>query len=242
MRKVLTSIVLVLVCFLFAAVSLAEGEIGITAETLDASEGEDVTVSVNLTSCLGMDSLQFNLNYDAASFRFVTADGGELLSDGLFVFNPDEDGVVRFAFACADGLKNDSGTAFTVTFNALNEYGTALTITDALATRYDSGTQEQSKAYLTLENGGIAVGSEVPEAKITPWIPETPTPAPTFTPEPEVTAEPTAAPLETAETTPEPEVPVQKDFRAYLPYIAIGLGVLIIILIVLIVIQRKRDD
>ena len=242
MKKFLLCTILVVCCFLIAAASLAEGEIGIGIEVADVAEDGKTTVALDLTSCLGMDSLQFNLNYDSTAFQYVTAEGGELLSDGLFVFNPDEPGVVRFAFACADGLKNDSGTAFTVILAPTNEFGSVLTITDVLATKYDSSTQEQTKAYITLQNNEEIIGEGSPEARITPWIPETPTPAPTFTPEPTATAEPTVVPENETTETDIPEEPVKQDFRKYLPYVAIGLVVIIIVLIIVLIIRKKRDE
>lgn len=234
------SVIMVLALCLTAGSASADGEIHVSTSEYQTDKNNNIEVSVNLSGCKGMDSVQFNLNYDPTSFELFRIMEGDLTEDGYCAYNPDEEGVIRFAFACRDGLVNDSGTMLTVVLTPINDHGTVLTITDVLSSRYDKDTDTQTKAYVTIENGGISVGNnDIPEARITPWIPETPTPSPEPTPEP--TPVPTQAPTAIVTETPEPEeetVSSGPNMKILLPAVAGALVLLIIAL--LIVLLKKR--
>ncbi len=118
--------------------------------------------------------------------------------------NTDEPGTIVFAFASAEGLTQD-GVILTLTFEVLSETGSAILLTDVLITTVDAALL-QHKAFVTLENGGVAVGEEgqVPAPLVTPWPVETPTPTPTPTPSP--TPTPTPAPTPSPTPTPTDDV------------------------------------
>ena len=165
--------------------ALAEGEIGLTVDTVTAEPEGQAVVAVSAAGAAGLDSLQFRVNYDSDALRLAAEPAvGEPFAGGLTAVNTDTAGLVVFAFASAEGLAED-GVALTLTFDVLTETGSAVVLTDVLASTVDAGLV-QHKAYVTLENGGVAVGEggQVPEPVVTPWPVETPTPTPTPTPAP----------------------------------------------------------
>ena len=162
------------ICLLLAALlpaALAEGEIALQTDTVTAKAGGQATVTVALSNASGMDSLQLRVNYDPEALRLTAEpEPGEPLAGGVAVSNIDEAGVIVFAFASAAGVRED-GTMLTLQFEVLRETGSAVVLTDVLATVVD-GMLVQKKAYVTVENGGVAVGEsgQVPEP--TPLLPE----------------------------------------------------------------------
>ena len=222
-RTALFSLILMLLLLpVFSA--RGEDEIGIkVADAAIAADGQAV-VTVSLSNCGGMDSLQFDVWYDADAAMLTDAAPGDLLSGGTYAFNTGNAGVIRFAYASAEGLKEGSGTALVLTFAALQDSGTAVLVSEAKASRYDgeNGTG-QYKAFLTVENGGIAAADSgtVPEAAVTPWIPETPTPSPVPTPEPTETPEP-----QVPSDAQEEQAGTDTDLIMLLTYLAAGLAVI----------------
>ena len=137
-----------------------------------------------------------------------------------------------------NGVRED-GTMLTLQFEVLRETGSAVVLTDVLATVVD-GMLVQKKAYVTVENGGVAVGEsgQVPEPIVTPWPVETPTPTPSPTPEPTPTPVPTAAP------TPEPTPLLPETGDGTNGWILLLGGVLLLgwlILLALLAVRRGRE-
>lgn len=225
-----------LACLIFvvvSAASLAEGEVALTVDTVQAEAEGQAVVTIMAENAVTLDSLQFRVNYDQQALRLAAEPvAGEPLADGIAVTNTDTAGVVGFAFACADGLAAD-GTVLTLTFDVLDETGSAVVLTDVLATTVDAAL-EQHKAYVTLENGGVAVGEDgqVPDPVVTPWPVETPTPTPT--PIPTATPAPTATPTPTSPVLPGTDRPID------LPMLGIG-ALLLVTLVALLVALAVRN-
>ena len=194
-----------LLCAAPLTAARAAGEVALTVDTAHAAAaGEQVALSVHAADALTVDSLQFRINYDAAALRLVDEPAvGEALAGGIAISNTETAGVVGFAFACADGLSAD-GTLVTLTFEVLGETGSAVVLTDVLATTVDAA-RVQHKAYVTLQNGGVAVGegAAVPEPVVTPWPVETPVPTPAPTPAPTATPIPSPTPAPVLPPAPE---------------------------------------
>lgn len=217
--------------------ALAEGEIGLTVDTVTAEPEGQAVVAVSAAGAAGLDSLQFRVNYDSDALRLAAEPAvGEPFAGGLTAVNTDTAGLVVFAFASAEGLAED-GVALTLTFDVLTETGSAVVLTDVLASTVDAGLV-QHKAYVTLENGGVAVGEggQVPEPVVTPWPVETPTPTPTPTPPPTPTPVPTEAP--TPVPTPAPWTP-QGGAQADLLVLGLG-GLLLVALVALLILLAVR--
>lgn len=217
--------------------ALAEGEIGLTVDTVTAEPEGQAVVAVSVAGAAGLDSLQFRVNYDSEALRLAAEPAvGELLAGGLTAVNTDTAGLVVFAFASAEGLTED-GAALMLTFDVLTEAGSAVVLTDVLASTVDADLV-QHKAYVTLENGGVAVGEDgqVPDPVVTPWPVETPTPTPAPTPTPTPTPAPTEAP--TPAPTPAPWTP-QGGTQADLLVLGLG-GLLLVTLLVLLILLAVR--
>lgn len=239
--RVLRAAAALLVSLLCAApltAARAAGEVALTVDTAHAAAaGEQVALSVHAADALTVDSLQFRINYDAAALRLVDEPAvGEALAGGIAISNTETAGVVGFAFACADGLSAD-GTLVTLTFEVLSQTGSAVVLTDVLATTVDAA-RVQHKAYVTLQNGGVAVGegAAVPEPVVTPWPVETPVPTPAPTPAP--TATPIPSP------TPAPVLPPAPEGAPPGGYLLLLLGALLIAvltaLLITLAVRRAR--
>ena len=160
-----------------------EGSVFIRVETAEGTAGQETDLTVTLENCAGVDSVQFDLNYDAAALQVVSMTPGDLFHAEYTVANLDEPGRVRIACASALGI-GDAGRLLILRFRALTDAGSAVTITNGIVTRVDAD-YNQTAAYVTIENGGITIGgAPLPEAAVTPWVPETPAPTPTPVPTP----------------------------------------------------------
>lgn len=192
-------------------------------DTVNGESGADVDVSVLLCNCVGVDSVQFDLNYDADALKLVSVTFGGLFSASEY--NDAEAGRVRVACANALGL-TQAGTLLTLRFTATGETGSAVTVTSAIVTRVDAD-YVQSPALASAEDGGVTIGdTSLPAAKVTPWVPATPTPTPT--PEPTPTNAPTPAPTPTTALT-----AALTMARRIPPVTYAVIGALVIILIVI---------
>lgn len=224
--------------------ALAEDEaVVLTIETADGASGGEVDVHIGMERCEAVDSLQFNLNYDAAALKAVRVTPGTVFPAEYCVTNIQEAGRVRAACVSALGLSaEDGGVMMTVTFRLLNATGSAVTFSDVAVTRVDA-EYNQSQAYVQVENGGVtAGGAALPAPVTTPWIAPTPVPTPSPTPEP--TQAPTAAVLagETPAPAPAPEARDNPAERAMLPYIIAGVfAVLAAAAIVIVLISSGKN-
>ena len=213
-----------------------EEPVTLQVDTVVGESGGEVDVPVLLGSCLGVDSVQLDLNYDAGAVSLVSVTFGGLFT--LSEYNDNQAGRVRIACASALGL-NQAGVLVTLRFTLTGESGSAATITNAVITRVDTD-YNQSDAYVAVENGGVTLGNApLPVAKVTPWVPSTPTPTPS--PEPTPTPSPTPAP------TPTTAIVAALALARRIPaaaYIVTGALVLILILILTLAAakQKKRYD
>ncbi len=233
---------LLLICIPISAFAEEDAPVSITVLTADAAQDTQVDITIDLDACIGVDSVQFNLNYDPAALTVVKVEPGQLIPAEYCVYNKDEAGRVRVACACAEGM-TQAGTLITIRFKTVMRTGSALTLTDGIVTRVDAENDyAQTQAYVALTNGGITIdGGAIPSAQVTPWIPATPPPTPTPTPEPTeppqidaVQITPEATPFE----TPEPETQAMGEVGA-VSYVVVA--VLLALLIALIVIMAKRS-
>jgi len=244
MKRLLPVFAALLLAVMLPSGALAlEGDevVSIVVGSVSGENGDKIDVSVSLENCTGVDSIQFDLNYDSSALSFVSLTPGDLFLAEYVVYNADEPGRIRIACADALGLKGD-GTLLTIRFTALSNNGSALAVTNGIITRVDADYQ-QTNAYVSYENGGVSIGGGiVPEALVTPWIPETP--VPTATPEP--TPEPEAATPElnvpaVVEETVAPEDSAANEPVGPVSYIVVAvLFVILIVLITVSIIKRRR--
>ena len=179
-----------------------------------------------------------NIIYDTLIFSKILQETQKLWYNAAMKTRtePISQSLTALAKACADGLSAD-GTLATLTFEVLGETGSAVVLTDVLATTVDAA-RVQHKAYVTLQNGGVAVGegAAVPEPVVTPWPVETPVPTPAPTPAP--TATPIPSP------TPAPVLPPAPEGAPPGGYLLLLLGALLIAvltaLLITLAVRRTR--
>ena len=246
MKRMLLVLTTVMLAALIPASALAaEGNESVTIVigTASTQSGEQADIPVYLKDCAGVDSIQFDLNYDPAALTVVSVTPGDLFLAEYVVYNTDEPGRIRIACADAQGLKGD-GTLLTVRFTAQSAAGSALTSTSGVITRVDADFN-QTKAYVSLEDGGVSIGTgAIPAALVTPWIPETPPPTPT--PEPTPTVVPEPAELAQVEQSALPEAsatPAGDQTVDPISYVVVAvLFVILIALIVVSVLKRRKQS
>lgn len=243
---ILSAVLLAAALFIPARALAAEESVVIQVATVNVESGAQADVSVLLDRCAGVDSVQFDLNYDSAALAFVSMTPGDLFAAQYTVVNADEPGRVRVACASALGLSG-AGTLLTLRFRALSDAGSAVSITSGIVTRVDAD-YNQSEAYVSIEDGGVTIAAAaLPSPSVTPWVPATPIPTPS--PTPSITATPEvqeAAALQTiAQTqtsTPDETAPSILRLNPAVYYVGGGLLLAVIILVILLLSRKKKQD
>lgn len=219
-----------------------EDSVRLQVDTVTADAGKQVDLPVLLSGCAGVDSAQFDLNYDSAALEFVSMTPGDLFTAQYTVINADEPGRIRVACASALGLTG-AGTLMTLRFRLLTDTGSAVTISNGIITRVDAD-YNQTPAFIAITDGGITLGTApMPAPAVTPWVPATPVPSPSPTPAP--TPSPTATsefsmPQET--TSPEIVAPPTTTLTATVYYIGGGLLLIIVVLATILLLSRRKKD
>ncbi len=148
----------------------------------------------------------------------------------------------RIRIACASALGIDgAGTLLTLRFRAVSDAGSAITLTSGIVTHIDAD-YNQSAAYVAVENGGVTIGgAPLPQAAVTPWIPETPvpTPSPAPTPTPTPTASPAPAEISVSPQLTE-TLPAPSGIPTITYLVAGGLALIIIVIAAIIIGRRNR--
>lgn len=236
MKRTLLVLTTLLFAVMLAAPARAHAEdasVLIHVDTVNILSGEEIDLPVRLADCAGVDSVQFDINYDGAALAFVSMTPGDLFAAQYTVVNADVPGRIRVACASALGLEG-AGTIMTLRFRPLTDAGSAVTISSGIVTRVDAD-YNQSTAYVSIEDGGISIsGAALPQPAVTPWIPASPTP----TPSPEPT--PMPEPEQTIAVPSEPAAPSAPSIPATTLYIAGGLLLLVIVLAAVIFGSRRN--
>lgn len=238
--RILAALLAVVSLLPFARAQAEEEIVRLSVGTADGAPGGQVVVSVLLENCAGVDSAQFDLNYDPAALSVAAVTPGDLFPPEYCVANFDEAGRIRVACASGPGLTG-GGALLTVTFDILSDAGSAVTLTSGIVTRVDAD-YNQTEAYVSIEDGGVSVDAgEIPAALVTPWIPATPTPTPSPTPVPTPVPEAQVIPDDASSAAPNvDEFKVAGGPAAYAVVAALVLA--LIALIVFSVRNRRRDD
>lgn len=246
MKRTLLILIALLLAVSLAAPARAHAEeedsVRLQVDTVAGEAGKQVDLPVQLSDCAGVDSAQFNLNYDSAALEFVSMTPGDLFAAQYTVINADEPGCVRVACASALGLTG-AGTIMTLRFRLLTDAGSAVTISDGIITRVDAD-YNQTTAYVAITDGGITPGTApMPAPVVTPWVPATPvpTPAPTPTqaPTPTATSE-FSLPQETA--SPEIVSAPTTSLTATVYYVGGGLLLAVVVLAAIVLISRRKKN
>ncbi len=205
--------------------------------TVSGESNGQIDLSVLLSNCAGVDSIQFDLNFDSAALEYVSMTPGDLFAAQYTVANSDMSGRVRIACASALGLEG-AGTLLTLRFRVLSDTGSAVNITNGIVTRVDAD-YNQTIAYVSITDGGVTIGeAALPAPVATPWVPATPVPTPSPTPEPTATPEATVTP---EAASPEVVEPSANGLPTAVYYVGGGLLLAVIILVVLLISRRNND-
>ena len=219
---------------------MEEDVVRIQLDTVSGESGKQVDLSVQLSNCAGVDSAQFDINYDSAALEFVSMTPGDLFAAQYTVINADTPGRIRVACASALGLSG-AGTLMTLHFRLLTDAGSAVTISNGIITRVDA-SYNQTTALIAITDGGITVGTApLPAPVVTPWVPATPIPSPTSTPIPSPSPAASSEAAE-AQATNSPEVisePAALSATVY--YVGGGLLLAVVVLAAIVVVSRKKD-
>ena len=222
------------------AYAVEEDVVRIQVDTVTGESGKQVDLSVQLSNCAGVDSAQFDINYDSAALEFVSMTPGDLFAAQYTVINADTPGRIRVACASALGLSG-AGTIMTLRFRLLTDAGSAVTISNGIITRVDA-SYNQTTALIAITDGGITVGTApMPAPVVTPWVPATPIPSPTPTPIPTPSPAASSVGAESQATT-SPEVTSQPAaLSATVYYVGGGLLLAVVVLATIVVVSRKKD-
>jgi len=215
-----------------------EDSVRIQVDTVSADAGKQVDLTVQLSNCAGVDSAQFDLNYDSAALEFVSMTPGDLFAAQYTVINADEPGRIRVACASALGLSG-AGTLLTLRFRLLTETGSAVTISNGIITRVDAD-YNQTPAFVAITDGGITLGTApMPAPVVTPWVPATPVPSPSpaSTPAPTASSE-SSLPQET--TSPEIVSAPTTTLTATAYYVGGGLLLAVVVLAAIVLRSRRK--
>lgn len=239
MKRVFLFLTVLLLAVSLSAPSRALAEeaeaVLISIGTVTGETDGQIDLPVELSQCKGVDSVQFDVNYDSTALQFVSMTPGDLFAAQYTVVNADESGRIRVACASALGLEG-AGTLMTLRFQVLSETGSAVIVTSGVVTRVDSD-YNQSSALVSIANGGVAVGTApLPAPAVTPWIPATPVPTPSPTPEATVAPEPTQVPNTTS-----PEIVAAPTARLTASIYYVGGGLLLAVVALAAVVLAKRN-
>ena len=245
MKRTLLFFMALLLAVLFVSPAQAHAEdesVMIQIDTVSGEAGGQIDLPVLLDNCAGVDSVQFDLNYDSAALEFVSMTPGDLFPAQYTVANSDVPGRVRIACASALGLEG-AGTLLTLRFRLLGETGSAVAITSGIVTRVDAD-YNQTTAYVSIQDGGVTAGAAaLPAPAVTPWVPATPVPTPSPTPEITATPEVTVAPESAtpAEETAAPSVASSLSLNPMVLYIGGGLLLAVVVLVVILVARKNKN-
>ena len=160
-RKVLFSLLAVVMCFGFTAMSYGQAVVSIEpAEVESPAAGEELMVSVNITGGADVAGYQVTVNFDPTALSYVSGGNADYLPAGAFAVPPTTtDSSVTIAGTSLTGAAPDAdGTLATVTFTVVEAKPsmiglTDVTLADAAANALDVTTMDGT---VTVDGAGPA--------------------------------------------------------------------------------------
>ena len=132
-RKVLFSLLAVVLCLGFTAMSYGQAVISVDpAEVESPAAGEELTVSINITGGAGIVGYQVAVNFDATALEYVSAANADHLPAGAFPVIKPGDGSVLVGAGGATPAAEADGTLATVTFEVIEAKASTISLTDGL--------------------------------------------------------------------------------------------------------------
>ncbi len=181
-EKIVFSLILLTLCFGFAAMSYGSAVVSVQPGTLETPEvGEHITLHVDITGGESVAGYQFTVAYDASALRYVAVTNADYLPSETFALPlPEADSVTLVAAALkGTPLSAGDGMLATLTFEvlALKPFGVHLTdvvLSDAtptaLAVRWSDTRLDDALEMLPAEQTSLLGNYPNPFNPET-WIP-----------------------------------------------------------------------
>ena len=132
-RKVLFSLLAVVMCLGFTAMSYGQAVVSIDpAEVESPAAGEELMVNINIAGGAGVAGYQVTVNFDPAALSYVSGGNADYLPAGAFAVPPTTtDSSVTIAGTSLTGPAPDGdGTLATVTFTVVEAKASTISLTD----------------------------------------------------------------------------------------------------------------
>ena len=229
-RKVLFSLLAVVMCFGFTAMSYGQATVSVEpAEVESPAAGEELMVSINIAGGADVAGYQLTVNFDPTALSYVSGGNADYLPAGAFATPvAATDNSVTIAATSLTGAAPDAdGTLATVTFEVVEAKASAISLSDVTLADATANALDVTTVDSMVTVAGAEAPAEETPAEETP-AEETPaeeTPA-EETPAEETPAEETPAEETPAEETPAeevvPEMPVSQMFEITLTNLTMG--------------------
>ena len=137
-RKILFSLLAVVMCLGFTAMSYGQAVVSVDpAEVESPAAGEELMVNVNIMGGADVAGYQVHVNFDTTALEYVSSANGSYVSDVLLsdagTAADASDGNFRIYAAAKPGVVSDGdGTLATVTFKVLEAKASAISLTDVI--------------------------------------------------------------------------------------------------------------
>ena len=245
----LSALLLAVVWFMPAQALAEEQSVLLQVATVSGEVGTTVDVVVSMSNCVGVDSTEFDINYNPSAISVVSVTPGNIFPAEYCVSYTGNPGKIGVACAQRFGFTGD-GTLLTIRFEIIGASGSPLTITTHLPLTGDHAGEEvtqvdadynQSAALVVIENGGVTVGeAPLPAPLVTPWAPATPVPTPSPTPEPTPEATQSLQTQAQPDATAATAAQALSSLNPAILYVGGGLLAAIAVLVVILLSRKKR--
>ena len=160
-RKVLFSLLAVVMCLGFTAMSYGQAVVSVDpAEVESPAAGEELMVSINITGGAGVAGYQLTVNFDPTALEYVSGGNADYLPAGAFAVPPTTtDSSVTIAGTSLTGAAPDAdGTLATVTFTVVEAKPSAISLTDVTLADATAAALEVTTmdGMVTVEGAGPA--------------------------------------------------------------------------------------
>ena len=132
-RKVLFSLLAVVMCFGFTAMSYGQAVVSVDpAEVESPAAGEELMVNINIAGGAGVAGYQVTLNFDPTALSYVSGGNADYLPAGAFGVPPatTDSSVTIAGTSLADAAPDADGTLATVTFEVVEAKASTISLTD----------------------------------------------------------------------------------------------------------------
>ena len=219
-RKILFSLLAVVMCFGFTAMSYGQAVISVEpAEVESPAVGEELMVSINITGGADVAGYELVVNFDAAALSYVSSANADYLPAGAFpVPTVATDSSVKVAATSLTGAAAEAdGTLATITFEVVAATASTIGLSNVIVA--DAGG---TALDVTTADGVVTVDGAGPAAEEAPAEePAAEEPAAEEAPAEEPAAEETPAEEAPAEVA-VPDMPVSQMFEITLTNLTTG--------------------